>query len=150
VALRQPVAAAGSKFVDSAQPGWQFARVPVWVKHGSANRTARNPIGSFRTMETKKRSLLKSVSYRLFASIVTATIVYLATGQLLLAAGLGALDSVVKILVFFLHERLWMLIPFGRIKHPLEEIQVNKPLTQEDKKIIEAQLKNMGYLGENI
>lgn len=101
-------------------------------------------------METKTRSLLKSVSYRVFASIVTAVIVYFATDKLLLAVGLGVLDSTVKILVFFLHERLWMAIPFGRIKHPLEEIQVKKPLTQEDKKVIESQLKNMGYLGENI
>lgn len=101
-------------------------------------------------METKTRSLLKSVSYRVFASIVTAFIVYVATNKLLLAVGLGVLDSTVKILVFFLHERMWMAIPFGRIKHPLEEIQVKKPLTQEDKKVIESQLKNMGYLGENI
>ncbi len=101
-------------------------------------------------METKTRSLLKSVSYRVFASIVTAFIVYIATEKLLLAVGLGVLDSTVKILVFFLHERMWMAIPFGRIKHPLEEIQVKKPLTQEDKKVIESQLKNMGYLGENI
>lgn len=101
-------------------------------------------------METKTRSLLKSVSYRVFASIVTALIIFCFTGKLLLAVGLGVLDSVSKLLVYFLHERMWMAIPFGRIKHPLEEIQVNKPLSQEDKKVIEAQLKNMGYLGENI
>lgn len=101
-------------------------------------------------METKTRSLLKSFSYRVFASIVTAVIIFCFTGKLLLAVGLGILDSVSKLLVYFMHERLWMAIPFGRIKHPLEEIQVKKPLTQEDKKVIESQLKNMGYLGENI
>ncbi len=93
---------------------------------------------------------MKSVSYRVFASIVTALIIFCFTGKLLLALGLGVLDSVSKILVFFLHERMWTAISFGRIKHPLEEIQVKKPLSQEDKKTIEAQLKNMGYLGENI
>ena len=93
---------------------------------------------------------MKSVSYRVFASIVTALLIFSFTGKLLLAVGLGVLDSVVKILVFFLHERVWSTISFGRVKHPLAEIQVSKPLTQEDKKVIEAQLKNMGYLGENI
>jgi len=106
--------------------------------------------GSFIAMETKTRSLLKSVSYRVFASIVTALIIFCFTGELLLAVGLGVLDSVSKLLVYFLHERMWMAIPFGRIKHPLEEFQVNRPLTHKDKKLIEAQLKNMGYLGENI
>jgi adenylylsulfate kinase len=101
-------------------------------------------------METKARSFLKSVSYRVFASIVTAIIVYCFTGKLLLAVGLGVLDSTVKILVYFLHERLWAMIPYGRVKHPLEEFPVNKPLSEEDKKILEEKLKNMGYLGENI
>lgn len=101
-------------------------------------------------METTTRSLLKSLSYRVFASIVTALIVYTATGKMLLAVGLGVLDSTVKIFVYFFHERLWMAISFGRVRHPLEEIQVRKPLRKEDKEIIEAKLKNMGYLGEDI
>jgi uncharacterized membrane protein len=101
-------------------------------------------------METKTRSFLKALSYRVFASIVTGLIVYIATGKALLSVGLGVLDSVVKMLVYFLHERAWMAIPFGRIRHPLEDIQVNKRLTPEDKDIIEAKLKNMGYLGEDI
>jgi uncharacterized membrane protein len=60
-------------------------------------------------METKTRSLLKSMSHRIFASIVTALIVYAAAGKLLLAVGLGVLDSTVNIFVFFLHERLWTM-----------------------------------------
>ena len=101
-------------------------------------------------METKSRSLLKSVSYRVFASIVTALLVYAVTGRLLLAVGLGLLDSTIKTLVYFLHERLWSAISFGCTRHPLEEIQIRKPLTAEDKQVIEAKLKTMGYLGENI
>ena len=101
-------------------------------------------------METKTRSFLKAMSYRVFASIVTGLIVYIATGEALLSIGLGVLDSVVKMLVYYAHERVWMVIPFGRIRHPLEEIQVNKPLSKEDQEVIEAKLKNMGYLGENI
>lgn len=93
---------------------------------------------------------MKSVSYRVFASIVTALLIFSFTGKLLLAIGLGLLDSAVKILVFFFHERMWSAIRFGRIRHPLEEIQVRKPLSKEDKEVIEAKLKNMGYLGENI
>lgn len=93
---------------------------------------------------------MKSVSYRVFASIVTALLIFSFTGKLLLAIGLGLLDSAVKIFVFFFHERMWSAIRFGRIRHPLEEIQVRKPLSKEDKEVIEAKLKNMGYLGENI
>jgi len=101
-------------------------------------------------METKTRSFLKALSYRVFASIVTALLVFSFTGKLLLAVGLGLLDSAVKILVFFLHERMWSSISFGRVRHPLEEIEIRKPLTHEDKQAIKSKLDEMGYLGENI
>jgi uncharacterized membrane protein len=65
----------------------------------------------------KDEKLLEIRQLSGFASIVTAVLIFSFTGKLLLAVGLGVLDSVVKILVFFLHERVWMAIPFGRIKH---------------------------------
>jgi uncharacterized membrane protein len=101
-------------------------------------------------MDTKTRSFLKSLSYRIFASIVTAVLVFIMTRHWLLAIGLGLLDSTVKLFVYFLHERMWLLIPFGRRFHPLEQLNVNKPLTAEDKELLEAKLSEMGYLGENI
>ena len=93
---------------------------------------------------------MKSVTYRVFASIVTALLIFSFTGKLLLAIGLGLLDSVVKILVFFLHERMWSAIRFGRILHPLEEIPIRKPLPEQDKEAIRSKLNEMGYLEENI
>jgi uncharacterized membrane protein len=137
--------------IDLPEFHWHFALVPIWHTWQSWSRDASAAeTGPFIVMETKTRSLLKSVSYRVFASIVTAVLIFSFTGRLLLAVGLGVLDSVVKILVFFLHERMWMAIPFGRIKHPLEEIPVRKTLTDEDKQAIKSKLDEMGYLGENI
>jgi uncharacterized membrane protein len=48
--------------------------------------------------------------------------VYLFTGDAKLSAGAGVLDSIVKIVLYFLHERLWNHIPFGRPKAPEYEI----------------------------
>jgi uncharacterized membrane protein len=137
--------------IDLPEFHCHLAAVPVSQTWRSWSRgTSAAETGPFTAMETKTRSLLKSVSYRVFASIVTAVLIFSFTGKLLLAVGLGVLDSVVKILVFFLHERAWMAIPFGRIKHPLEEIPVRKTLTAEDKQAIKSKLDEMGFLGENI
>ena len=38
------------------------------------------------------------------------------------SSGAAAADSVVKIVLYFLHERLWNHIPFGRPKPPEYEI----------------------------
>lgn len=64
--------------------------------------------------EPRFRSLAKSVSYRIFASMGTAGIVYILSGNLTLSLGAGALDTVVKLLLYFIHERIWASIPLWR------------------------------------
>ena len=73
-------------------------------------------------METHTRSLAKAVSYRILGSASTALIFYVLTGRPALSLGAGALDMVAKIGLYFLHERLWNHINFGRAKPPEYEI----------------------------
>jgi adenylylsulfate kinase len=73
-------------------------------------------------METHIRSLAKAISYRILGSACTALIFFLLTGQPALSLGAGALDMVAKIGLYFLHERLWNHIHFGRGKRPEFEI----------------------------
>ncbi len=101
-------------------------------------------------METRTRSFVKAISYRLFSSlIVTAGIVYLFTGQRRLAFGIGLTELVVKVFTFFLHERVWTWIPYGRGAHPLAMFQLKKPLSGPDEQIIRAKLKELGYLPDS-
>jgi uncharacterized membrane protein len=44
------------------------------------------------------------------------------TGDLKISIGAGLLDSVLKIGLYFLHERIWNHIGFGRAKPPEYEI----------------------------
>ncbi|WP_022851595.1 adenylyl-sulfate kinase [Limisalsivibrio acetivorans] len=64
-------------------------------------------------METKKRSLIKAFSWRITATLVTATIVYIIFGRFELALLAGGLESVSKIFLYFFHERIWSRIGFG-------------------------------------
>jgi len=73
-------------------------------------------------MESHSRSIAKAVSYRILGSAVTALIVLLLTGKASLSAGAGALDMVLKIGAYFVHERVWDRIAFGRAKPPEYEI----------------------------
>ena len=73
-------------------------------------------------METNSRSFAKAVSYRVFGSLSTAALVYFFTGSPKVSIGAGVLDSLVKIVLFFLHERVWQRIPYGRSKSPEYEI----------------------------
>ncbi len=73
-------------------------------------------------MESKARSIAKAVSYRVLGSATTALICFLLTRKVALSADLGILDMVLKIGLYFLHERLWNHISFGRPKRPEYEI----------------------------
>lgn len=73
-------------------------------------------------MDSTSRSIAKAVSYRLLGSIVTAFIVYAFSGNAKVSAGVGALDIVAKLALYYLHERLWNHISFGRQRPPEYEI----------------------------
>jgi len=73
-------------------------------------------------MESKSRSLAKAVSYRALGSSSTAALVFLFTGSWRMSVSAGALDSVIKICLYFLHERVWNHIPYGRPRAPEYEI----------------------------
>jgi len=73
-------------------------------------------------MESNARSIAKAVSYRVLGSIATAIIFYSLNRNVSLAFIGGALDAVVKIGVYFVHERIWNHINYGRPKPPDYEI----------------------------
>jgi uncharacterized membrane protein len=73
-------------------------------------------------METNARSIAKAISYRLLGSLSTAAIVFIFSGNLTVSLGVGALDVVAKLALYYLHERLWNYISFGRQRPPEYEI----------------------------
>ncbi|MCX6622304.1 MAG: DUF2061 domain-containing protein [Acidobacteria bacterium] len=73
-------------------------------------------------MDTHTRSFTKAISYRLLGSSATALIFFVLTGNLKISLGAGALDCITKIALYFLHERIWDRISFGRPKPPEYEI----------------------------
>lgn len=71
-------------------------------------------------MDSNTRSIAKAVSYRLLGSLSTAMIVFVFSGNLKVSAGVGALDVVTKLALYYLHERVWNHIGYGREKLPAQ------------------------------
>jgi adenylylsulfate kinase len=94
------------------------------------------------------RSILKAVSYRLLAAIATTTVAYIFTRRIYISIGIGLAESVVKIMCYYVHERMWSFISFGRKAHPLSGLQVNRPLEEKDMEIIKSKLKELGYIDD--
>ena len=68
--------------------------------------------------ETHKRSILKAISWRTWATITTAAIVFIFTGAITLAVTVGLLEVVAKMGLYFLHERFWQKISYGKKEVP--------------------------------
>jgi uncharacterized membrane protein len=72
--------------------------------------------------ESHLRSVVKAVTWRIGGSIFTALIALAVTRQASAATAIGMADLVVKIGAFYVHERIWERISFGRAKPPEYEI----------------------------
>ena len=67
-------------------------------------------------IEQKRRSIEKALSWRFLATFVTGTLVWLLTGKAAFAIQVGILDTSIKLLVYYFHERTWTKISFGLVK----------------------------------
>ena len=64
--------------------------------------------------DTRKRIILKSISYRIWGTIITMLIVFLFTGRLDFSLGAGVLEVLFKTLMYYLHERAWNKTKWGK------------------------------------
>lgn len=73
-------------------------------------------------MESRSRSIAKALSWRGVAVIITTGIAWVVTEKVVLATTIGVADTLVKLGAYYLHERMWNHISFGRIKPPEYQI----------------------------
>jgi len=121
--------------------------------------------------ETNKRSVLKGITWRVIATTTTMIIVYIFFGRLDLAIAAGLLESILKVGLYWAHERVWHKFRWGmnRIEPfnlwftglPLsgkttiadavykELEKFNIPLERLDSKDIRELLPNIGYTRED-
>jgi len=67
-----------------------------------------------RMVDKHYRSLTKAISWRVTGTIDTVLISYLITGQMRWALSIGLVELFTKVSLYYLHERLWNKITFGR------------------------------------
>lgn len=99
--------------------------------------------------DARHRSILKALSWRICASITTMLIFFAFTGRLVLALGAGAVEVVVKLVLYYLHERAWVCLGIGRKEHPLSSLPVNKSLEGKDMDEVRMKLKELGYISKD-
>lgn len=67
--------------------------------------------------ETHARSVLKAISWRTLGTLDTFAISWILTGRVEIAGSIAGLEIATKIVWYYLHERVWAAIPWGRRQH---------------------------------
>lgn len=103
------------------------------------------------------RSILKAISWRVIATATTVTIVFFLTRllglelhvSLKLSGVAGVADIILKLILYYLHERVWGLSSLGRREHPLSSLPVQRPLEEKDLNEIRNKLRELGCISED-
>ncbi|HJZ96557.1 MAG TPA: DUF2061 domain-containing protein [Candidatus Solibacter sp.] len=75
-------------------------------------------------MDTNARSIAKAISYRVLGSLSTGAIVFAGTKSAKYSLGAALADAVIKLGLYFIHERIWNHIPFGRQPDKAPEYEI--------------------------
>lgn len=67
------------------------------------------------------RSLIKAVSWRLTGSVDTLIISFLITGKIKWALTISGVELFTKVGLYYVHERVWENLSFGRVKSSKEK-----------------------------
>ena len=66
--------------------------------------------------ESHLRSILKGLTWRIIATTTIIFIAWFTTGDISMAIEIGAIEFVFKLLLYYIHERVWQLVPLGTVR----------------------------------
>jgi adenylylsulfate kinase len=64
---------------------------------------------------TYKRSLVKGIIWEFFSFIITLIAVYSFYGNFILSVKFTLILSIIKVFIFFIHERAWKKVKWGKV-----------------------------------
>ncbi len=74
--------------------------------------------------EKAYRSVIKTISWRTLGTIDTMVISYIITGNLVMAASIGSIEVVTKMILYYYHERAWNKIDIGRFRSTANDYHI--------------------------
>jgi len=66
--------------------------------------------------ESRTRSLVKSITWRIICIVVSIVIAFVFTGRLDIAAAIGTVYNAVTMVLYYFHERAWNKIKWAKSK----------------------------------
>ena len=66
--------------------------------------------------DLRKRTIVKTMTWRVTASLTTFLIAWILTGDLLIGATIGGIETIAKIFLYYFYDRIWNKISWAKIR----------------------------------
>ncbi len=66
------------------------------------------------SVDLQKRTIAKTLTSRVAASLATFIIAWVLTGDLLIGISIGSIEAIAKIFLYYFHERIWINISWAK------------------------------------
>lgn len=87
----------------------------VWLAVPWA-RTVGTECGQLVWTDAHRRSIAKGISWRITGTVDTILVAFFVTGDYSKALSIGLTEVITKVFLYYLHERVWHRIQFGRLR----------------------------------
>ena len=74
--------------------------------------------------EKPYRSVAKAISWRTVGTLDMVIVSYFITGNLVMAASIGSIEVITKMILYYFHERVWNKLKFGIVKPTENDYQI--------------------------
>ena len=64
--------------------------------------------------DLQKRTIAKTLTWRVTASLTTFIIAWILTGDFLIGVSIGGIEAMTKIFLYYFHERIWNNISWAK------------------------------------
>ncbi len=64
--------------------------------------------------DLKKRTIAKTLTWRITASLTTFIIAWVLTGDVLIGVSIGSIEAITKFFLYYFHERIWNNISWAK------------------------------------
>jgi uncharacterized membrane protein len=85
----------------------------------STEKAARHDASHFEApvyRESHIRTFFKTLSWRIVATTTTMIIAFFVFGDVSAALAVGGIEFFAKMLIYYVHERIWQLVPRGTVR----------------------------------
>jgi uncharacterized membrane protein len=66
-------------------------------------------------MDSKRRSIIKAITWRILALLITILVSFAILGSWSVSIAIGIVSNFLKTLLYYIHERLWERTSWGRV-----------------------------------